>query len=206
MSGSFGHRLSTTWVRFYTRQLPNEAAERRREELASDLWEHTADAKRRGQRRWVHEFEVIGRVLSGLPADLSWRRGILRSLRRPESGAPMPTTTYSTRSSSLVLTALAVVGIAIGTTSIPIAVSFADEMSGADFLWPALVMTFTTLLCVGLALLTARPQAATALLTIGAAAPALAWFWLPPVYLLTAAIAITAVATRRRRRPVRRSS
>ena len=206
MSGRFGHRMSTSWARWYTRQLPGETAEGRRDELASDLWEHAADAERRGQRRWVHEFEVIGRVLSGLPADLSWRRGILRSLRRPESGVPMSTTNHSTGSSSLLLTILVGIGIAIGTTSILIGASFAGEMSGVEFVWTALAVTLTALLGAGLALRPSRPQASTALLTIGAAAPAVAWFWLPPIYLLSAAIVIATIATRGRHRPVRTAS
>ena len=37
------------------------------------------------------------------------------------------------------------------------------------------------------------------LLVIGAFAPTAAWFWLPPVYLLTAAVVIIALLTSRNR-------
>ena len=65
-----GDRAATAWTTFYTRGLPDETAERRREEIASDLFEHAHEA---GPTP-AQQTEVLGRVLWGIPADLSWRR------------------------------------------------------------------------------------------------------------------------------------
>ena len=83
---------------------------------------------------------------------------------------------------------------------------FADEMTGADIIWTALVMTLTTFLGAGLAVRPSRATTSTVLLSIGAAAPALAWFWMTPTYLFSATIAITAIATGQAACPIRTAS
>lgn len=44
-----------------------------------------------------------------------------------------------------------------------------------------------------------RAMLSTALMVVGAFAPTVAWFWLPPVYLLTGVIIVTAIVTSRHR-------
>jgi len=67
-------RLVMGWVRLYTRGLPVEAAERRRAELASDLWEqiHGPDEP---------AGPLVGRCLRGMPGDLWWRYRTLTTTR-----------------------------------------------------------------------------------------------------------------------------
>ncbi len=79
-------RLARRWAHWYTRDLGPDEAARRRAEIASDLHEHAAAIGRgRAQQR-----NVLGRVLWGIPADLSWRRAARASSdRRRETGAPM---------------------------------------------------------------------------------------------------------------------
>ena len=50
-----------------------------------------------------------------------------------------------------------------------------------------------------LRLLADKPVLSTTLLVVGAFAPSAAWFWLPPVYLLTAAVVIIALVTSQNR-------
>jgi len=66
-------RVAEGWVAFYTRGLPREVRDARRDELRSDLWEHLqhASGDGRGRRRW--SIQVIGRVVRGMADDLWWR-------------------------------------------------------------------------------------------------------------------------------------
>jgi len=67
-------RFVMGWVRLYSRGLPVEAAERRRAELESDLWEHCHDPDEPGEA-------LVGRCLRGVPADLWWRYRTLTTTR-----------------------------------------------------------------------------------------------------------------------------
>lgn len=68
-----------------------------------------------------------------------------------------------------------------------------------ELLWVLGCVALAAILALGLSLRfkTRRPVVSTALLMVGAFAPSLAWFWLPPVYLVTAAIMIVALVTAR---------
>jgi hypothetical protein len=67
-------RLTHRWVRVYTAHLDPALRDTRRAELASDLWEHEAEAKRRGLGSLRVNVQILRRLLAGIPADLSWRR------------------------------------------------------------------------------------------------------------------------------------
>jgi len=62
--------VARTWVRLYTRGLPPDLCEARRAELESDLWEH---ANEHQHRAVATALEIVMRLLTGVPADLSWR-------------------------------------------------------------------------------------------------------------------------------------
>ena len=72
-----------------------------------------------------------------------------------------------------------------------------SELGTAELWWILGSISLAGLLALGLIvrLRTNRPLASTALLIVGAFAPSAAWCWIPPVYLLTAAVIIIAVAT-----------
>lgn len=63
------------WCDLYTRGLSPAVAGDRRDELASDLWEHAAHEPRAGAA-------MISRALRGMPADLAWRHDQRRGARR----------------------------------------------------------------------------------------------------------------------------
>lgn len=73
-----GDRTATAWTALYTRGLPADTAERRRDEIRSDLFEHAQAA---GVTP-TQQIDVLGRVLWGIPADLSWRRAARASRER----------------------------------------------------------------------------------------------------------------------------
>lgn len=76
-------RLTRWWVRCYTWRLAPDIGADRRAEIDSDLWEHKHDATASGRRATEAALEVVGRLVLGIPSDLSWRyaqRGLLAEL------------------------------------------------------------------------------------------------------------------------------
>jgi len=69
-AGDHSAALVARWVAWYTRHLPAEVAERRRAELASDLWEQRADARAMS----TPALAILRRMVVGMPADLRWRQ------------------------------------------------------------------------------------------------------------------------------------
>jgi hypothetical protein len=192
-----GPRLGRGWVRIYTSRLPTGQAVQRRDEILSDLWEHRDHSVRSGHGRLRHDLEVIERVLSGIPADLSWRRGIQRSQVRPDTGDPMTTQRAIPRSTQALIIAA---GLAIAAP-FPFLALLGTGLGTAEVLWVLGSIALAGILAVGLTLRlrTRRPLVSTGLLVVGAFAPSAAWFWMPPVYLLTAAVIVTALLTIRSR-------
>lgn len=81
-----GARVCRRWVRFYTRRLPVDLAADRRAEIDSDLWDHAQDCGAESRSPVHRELEVIARVLLGMPADVTWRRHVLRSHEQTTKG------------------------------------------------------------------------------------------------------------------------
>lgn len=71
--------LVAGWARSYTLGLPPEVRRDRRDEIASDLWEHAHDS---AIHRTV-DAEILTRGLLGIPADLAWRLERSRLARLP---------------------------------------------------------------------------------------------------------------------------
>jgi hypothetical protein len=66
-------RLVARWVRRYTRGLPAPVAERRAGELEADVHDHIAHARAQGTSDGRIAFELLSRMIRGLPADAEWR-------------------------------------------------------------------------------------------------------------------------------------
>ena len=60
------------WVWLYTLPLPAPIRVERREEIASDLWEHQDDASRTHEPGPSLSWAILRRCLLGLPADIAW--------------------------------------------------------------------------------------------------------------------------------------
>jgi hypothetical protein len=159
-------RLVRRWIRLYTRGLPPDAAERRRAELESDLWEHLHDDGEAHASRMV-----LGRCVRGIPADLWWRVRTLvaaRAERRATDPGPR-------RSVWVVFTAL--VAAAALVTSLGGALAGAD---GATSAWAvagsAGAVASSGLIVAGLHLLTRNVVLASWLVVAGCiAAGPFAW-------------------------------
>lgn len=106
------------------------------------------------------------------------------------------TTQQTEPRSTAVLITVAALGI---VAPLPFTALLGTGLTAQELLWVlgALALAAILALGLGLRLKTHRPVLSTALLVVGAFAPSLAWFWLPPVYLITAAIIIVAVFTAR---------
>ena len=86
--------LERRWAAIYTAGLPDEARKRRRAEIDSDLYEHQQDALTTTGATTALAADVFGRFLLGLPADVSWRLGLLRTSGRA-SVAPVAAVSFA---------------------------------------------------------------------------------------------------------------
>jgi len=66
-------RLVSRWGAWYTRDLPADVAGERRDELASDLWEHASWAHAQGQASTRVARSIVWRAAAGAASDLGWR-------------------------------------------------------------------------------------------------------------------------------------
>lgn len=180
-------RLAATWVRTYTRRLPAQIAAGRRAEVECDLHEHRGDARAAGRSDLRYGLEVMGRVARGVPADLSWRRDARRSVPTRRGVVTMQRVTNFAGTAVLVLAAI---GVAMSVAMLPVVASVDDP---GDLVWILALVLFAGALVSGLVMQSTRPRLASLLFVVGAPAPAVAWFWLPPVYLLSLAIVVAAL-------------
>jgi hypothetical protein len=65
--------LVALWVRLYTRNLPDEVARRRVEEIAADVEEHIAHERAAGVGERRIALGIASRMLRGVAADAAWR-------------------------------------------------------------------------------------------------------------------------------------
>ena len=71
-------RFTRSWTRVYTTGLPRQVARERRDEIASDLWEHAIDAETVGSSAQATATQIVGRSVLGMPADIAWHVGELK--------------------------------------------------------------------------------------------------------------------------------
>jgi hypothetical protein len=110
-------RFTRGWARVYTVGLPARCARERRDEIASDLWEHATDEARSGSNAGATATEIFGRAVLGMPADLSWH---LDELRGESMAFPTPR-----------LTALLWIGV--GLLSIVLAAGLLTALASGDW-------------------------------------------------------------------------
>lgn len=83
-------RLVLLWAWLYTTRLPQEVRDRRRDEIRSDLWDHSEHWRREGYSPELIAMHMLIRWLTGIVADISWRlqgvRQQSRVLSLPEFG------------------------------------------------------------------------------------------------------------------------
>ena len=84
--------LVTRWVRFYTRNLPGPIAERRIDEINSDLHDQIAHDRARGTAGWRIALSLASRMVRGVAADAAWRGHHVNS--GPEEAMKQPRTAH----------------------------------------------------------------------------------------------------------------
>jgi hypothetical protein len=67
-------RLVARWVRFYTRRLPPDVAQRRVAEIDADVHDHVAHDRAQGTGDRRIAVSILARMIRGFAADASWRR------------------------------------------------------------------------------------------------------------------------------------
>lgn len=162
--------IARYWVRGYTGWVGAEAAERRRAEITSDVWEQRADARGRGATPATTALSIAGRVVAGIPADLMWvrtQRLAMRGLPADRKARTMNTLGHIAARWWWVLgaAALAVLG------------AIALFIGGTD-LARLQVTVVVIALAAGVGLRHLLPRTAGALVVFGAAIPAVL-FWAP---------------------------
>jgi hypothetical protein len=106
---------------------------------------------------------------------------------------------HTSAGAGVLLMVFAVVGLCLAATTLPwLVVGFTDGFDVGGIVWILATLAVAVPLLVGLIRRERGTEPSTPLLLIGSLAPSFAWFWLPPVYLLTVAIAVSALASRPR--------
>lgn len=193
--------LCRLWVRFYTRKLPDAEANRRRQEIESDLYEHALDARAAGVGHQRLNAEIVARVLVGAPADLSWRQATRQpQLRLASGGIPMSLSKSTSTRLLYVIAVLVVLYAWMGVAASLLMEPEPDEISGTQKLfWMGVPAASTVVLLVGLMIRSKNPRRGLHLIIAGAIGPAL-WFWMLPFYapFLIALIALAVSVTPRK--------
>jgi len=193
MNSGLVHSLARStcrlWVRAYTRRLPSEAAERRRQEIESDLYEHFDEAAQAGVTGRRLGAEILGRVLVGVPADLSWRRATRQPQLRLVFGGTAMSLSPSTANRALnALGGLVILWVLVWT---PI-VMFEDVSQLEMAIFTVVPIASGVAMAVGLLIRSRAPRRALHLIIAGAIGPVV-WLWFIPVY-VPVMIAVIALA------------
>lgn len=161
-----GDRAAIAWTTFYTRGLPDETAERRREEIASDLFEHGhAEGRTPAQQA-----DVLGRVLWGIPADLSWRR----AARAPRERRLVTGDTMTLRKATFVAFAIyALFNLWAGI----------GVIGGGYWPWGLPLIVGAGLIVLGLRRRDDAPRQSTIMLVVATAIPVLTLYWMAVIFL-----------------------
>jgi hypothetical protein len=149
------------WVNFYTRFVPVNMAQERRQELLSDIYEQLADGKRRELSQGSIDRAIASRALRGLAADLSWStKQHQRKAKKMNTSQATPGPTngpVSIRLSSLAWAVLALLALIGTATSITELVEFGGNRFGY-VPWPGagnINITIVQLVCSAILLVPA---------------------------------------------------
>lgn len=192
--------LTRTWVAMYTTGLPAELRDARRAEIDSDLWEQRHVAQFNDEPAGETAFQLLARLLLGVPSDLTWRAqaGLSapedRSLRMNES----------LRMRGLVLAGLAVAAIPL-IIGLMVVIGLNGEMGGTErALFGPLQMAIGAVIFSGLFVSARRPLLGTGLVASGVLGIAVLWFWMPFIT-IPVGLALIAIAYFRGRPALRRA-
>ncbi len=179
-----GDRAATAWTTLYTRGLPEASVERRQDEIRSDLFEHAHEAGRTP----AQQAEVLGRVLWGIPADLSWRR----AARAPRERRLVTGETMTLRRATFVAFVIYALFQVWGGVGI---------IGAGYWQWGLPLLVGAGLIVLGLRQRDEAPRRSTVLLIVGAAIPVFSLYWMAVIFLpIGALLTWMAIATEPGRR------
>lgn len=182
-------RMVLAWVDCYTGWVSAEAAERRREEIHSDLWEQQADARANGAPRLTATLSIARRAAAGAPADLLW----VHTQRAASRGLPAEQKARSMNNTVRLLSRWWwVLGAAVVS-------AWGLAMSTGQLLQPGMpylegtIQGFVTalLLASGVVLRARMPRTAGVLVVAGGSMYAILW-WAPLVMAVAIAVVVGA--------------
>lgn len=181
--------LARAWVTLYTKGVAAIVRDRRRAEIACDLWEQRHDQRSDRRSGLATAVAVLGRVIRGAPSDLAWRmeqrrRGaIVRRLRRAGAVARAHRwTVFPAAVEVIYLTGAAKLGTPsfVDTPEqLAMAAGAAAILAGMIFLWRG-----------------TAPVAAAWILCLGALAPTLLIARAAPLQLVWAVLAMRSAVRR----------
>lgn len=193
----FAESFTRRWASLYTRGLPADLRAARRDELESDLWEHTHWSTTEGRRPSRIALEITERLVAGMAADLLWRfehRGAQPHTTRPLGGGNMARLMKNYGMVALTL------ALALFTISISIGVVAFDDGKRwqAAILFVGGILMLGGLIAVRSGLRGGRPAVA-----LGAIVPGLLGVWTVVLPIVTLAILIWLYApSQLRREPI----
>ena len=182
MSGPAGAALGDVssvtvrrWVGIYTRGLPAEVRDRRREEVAADLADEFDEADRTGSAADLR-FIRLSRLVRGIPSDLSWR--LAEGRRRADPQGKERQSMPASRLSLVLLGAvalLAAIGLVLSMQTI---VTLGDDPDRWQSWGLYGFVAGTAAVIVGAVLAARRPLPGGVVALVGALVGALATPWL----------------------------
>ena len=183
-------KLTRAWALLYTRGLPTDRSAARRDELDSDLWEHEAWAAASGRSAGKIALEILGRLVAGIPADLSWRRLEGRNARyRTPRSARGETMDNKVNSGMVALTSV----VGIGTVALGIMVAF----SGGYRAQGGFLVVAGLLILGGLVAMHRGVRGARGIVALGTIVPATLAVWTIILPLVAIAIVAWLIISRR---------
>ncbi len=165
-------RVVRRWVRLYTGGVSGEAAERRRLELESDLWEQLYGPVSMSTRS---PGGVLGRCLRGVPADVWWRYRTLLDHRGAQQRSHTMTRNTLTNWWGVITAVLGGIVLVAGLALLGIAVEDGDGLLVTVSVGGVVA---GALLLAGLAFKERRPRVGSWMIIIGAAGSVLVAGWL----------------------------
>jgi len=166
--------LTRSWTALYTRGLPAELRDRRRDEIESDLWEQRRLDDFEQTAAADTAVEVLLRLVLGAPADIIWRIEAGANARSGK-GTHMNESGMM-RGVFFAALALAIVPAAMGVASI-FGATWGSTAERA--IWGSLLVGSSASIIAGLILSTRRPRLGIGLVALGAVGIAVAWFFIP---------------------------
>ncbi|HEX5728203.1 hypothetical protein [Microbacterium sp.] len=191
--------VALRWVDWYSGLVSTEAAERRRAEIESDLWEQRSDARENGGRSSFVAGAIALRVVGGVPDDLLWvrtQRLAMRGQRADGKASAMNSREDSPARWWWVAGAAVLAALYLGFGL--------DNLYGDYGPLPAsaaLCFACLAILLAGIACRVKAPRASGALISAGAL-PLLMAYWAPPLMIAGLAVAVGAMIEVARRSAV----